>query len=208
MKTTKLLICAISIVAAVAAARASAQNLSASFVGITLGLSVNGTVDNGGLTQDYPSGVHHFTTFDAFCVEPSESLAYGETLVYQVQDISLLPNSDKIARLVGGFLSSSQTAEHAAAVHWAIWRTTSETLAPSSTFPLLDGNVRITIPVSQTTVELASQYLANFNTFTPASLTYLTNTGRQDVVTWNVVPEPGSLGLAALSAVLFLRRRR
>ena len=73
---------------------------------------------------------------------------------------------------------------------------------PPKPFPvpsLLDGNVRITIPVNQSTADLANQYLANVNSFAPVALTYLTNTGRQDVVTWNVVPEPGSLGLVAFS---------
>lgn len=205
MKTTKLLICAISVVAAVAAARTNAQNLSATLVGTNPGLSVNGTLDNGAFTMDYPSGVLDFTEFDAFCVEPSQGLSYGETLVYQVQDIKLLPNYDTIARLVGGFLASPRGNEDAAAVHWAIWETTSETLSSPS---LLNGNVRITTPVSLATATLANEYLANVDSFSPATLTYLTNGTRQNVVTWNLVPEPGSLGLVAFSAVLFLRRRR
>jgi hypothetical protein len=204
MKTTKLLVCAISIAAAVAAARASAQNLSATPVGISPGLVVNGTVDNGSSTYDYPSGVLQFTDFDAFCVEPGESLTFGETLVYQAQDSNLLVNSEIIARLVGGYLASPQTSRDAAAVQWAIWEATTEDLSALS---LSDGKVRIT-PVSQLTADLANQYLANVNNFTPAALTYLTNNGHQDVVSWNVVPEPGSLGLAAFSVVFLLRRRR
>ena len=204
MKTTKLLICAISIAAAVAAARASAQNLSATPVGISPGLVVNGTVDIGSFTYDYPSGVLQFTDFDAFCVEPGESLTFGETLVYQAQDSNLLVNSEIIARLVGGYLASPQTSRDAAAVQWAIWEATTEELSALS---LSDGKVRIT-PVSQLTADLANHYLANVNNFAPASLTYLTNNGHQDVVSWNVIPEPGSLGLAAFSVVFLLRRRR
>jgi hypothetical protein len=204
MKTTKLLICAVSIAAALASAKASAQNISASFVEITPVLSVNGTIDNGAFVQDYPSGVMHFTDFDAFCVEPQQGLSYGETLIYQVQDIGTLSNSDVIARLVGGYLASSQSSLNAAAVQWAIWETTSEVLSSPS---LSNGNVRIN-PISQPVADLANQYLANVNTFTPATLTYLTNDTRQNVVTWNVVPEPASLSMAAFSAVLLLRRRR
>ena len=205
MKTTKFLICAISVAAAVAAARANAQNLSATLVGITPGLGVNGTVNNGAFVQDYASGVLHFTEFDAFCVEPGQDLAFGETLIYQMQSPGLLTNSDTIARLVGGYLASPKSDQDAAAVHWAIWEITSETMSSPSLF---DGNVRITTPVSQATATLANQYLMNVNSFAPVSLVYLTNTGRQDLVSWNVVPEPGSLGLAAFSAVLLLRRRR
>ncbi|MEI7927726.1 MAG: hypothetical protein WCH40_04190, partial [Verrucomicrobiales bacterium] len=37
----------------------------------------------------------------------------------------------------------------------------------------------------------ANSYLSNVNSYTPVNLTYLTNGTRQDVVTWNMVPEPG-----------------
>jgi PEP-CTERM motif len=205
MKTTKLLICAISIAAAVAAARAGAQTFPATLNGITPGESVNGTLNDGAFVQDYPSGVLDFVEFDAFCVEPSQDLGYGETLVYQVQDINLLANYDRIAKLIGGFLSSPKTNADAAAVQWAIWETTTEVLSSPSLF---NGNVRITTPASQAIADLADQYLANIQSFTPATLTYLTNDGRQDVVTWNTIPEPSSLGLAALSAAFLFRRRR
>lgn len=204
MKTTKLLICAISVAAAVAAAKANAQSLSATLVEITPGQIVNGTIDNGSFVQDYPSGVMHFAAFDAFCVEPQQDLSYNETLVYQVQDISSLNNSDVVARLIGGYLASSQSPLNAAAVQWAIWETTSEVLLSPS---LSNGNVRIN-PISQPVADLANQYLANLNTFTPVSLTYLTNDTRQNVVTWNAVPEPASLSLGAFSALLLLCRRR
>ncbi len=205
MKTTNLLICAISIAAVVAGSNANGQNISATLVDISPGLAVRGTLDNGSFIQDYPSGVFNFTQFDAFCVEPSQALSYGESLIYQVQDVSLLANSNKIARLVGGFLASSQSDADAAAVQWAIWEVTSETLSSPS---LLNGNVRIIVPQSQPTADLANQYLANINNFSPASLTYLSNSTRQDVVTWNLVPEPSVIGLAAFSALFFLRRRR
>ena len=125
MKTTKLLICAISIAAAVAAARANAQNLSAKLVKISPVLQVEGTWD-GSFVQVIPSGVLQFSKFEAFCVEPTEDIYFGESLVYQIQDVSLLDNSDTIARLIGGYLGSAQTADDAAAVQWAIWEITTE----------------------------------------------------------------------------------
>lgn len=204
MKTTKLLICAISIATAISAAKAKAQNLPATFVSIEPAQLVNGTFDNGSFVQDYPSGVMQFTDFEAFCVEPQQGLSIGETLVYQISDIGTLNNSDVIARLIGGYLSSSQDELNAAAVQWAIWETAAELISPPS---LTNGNVRIN-PISQPVADLANQYLANVNNFTPASLTYLSNDTRQNVVTWNVVPEPASLSMAAFSALLMLRRRR
>jgi len=205
MKTTKLLICAVAISAAIAAAKAHGQTITATLVEVGSGFGVTGTIDNGSFIQEYPSGVSHFTDFDAFCIEPSQSISYGETLVYQVQDPASLANYNKISRLVGGYLASSRSAADAAAVQWAIWETTNETLSSPSLF---DGNVRISTPVSQSTATLANQYLANINTYSPVPITYLSNPTRQDVVTWNVVPEPGTAGLAALSALMMLRRRR
>lgn len=205
MKTTKLLICAISIAAAVAASKAHAQSLAAKFVEMTPMQIVNGTINNGGFVYDYPSGVSHFTEFDAFCVEPQQDLSYGETLVYQVQDIGTLNNSDVIARLIGGYLASSQSPLEAAAVQWAIWKMTSDD--PVASPSLSNGNVRIN-PVSQPVADLANQYLANVNQFAPVNLTYLSNDTRQNVVTWNTIPEPASLSLTAFSGLFLLRRRR
>ncbi len=205
MKTTKLLICAVAVAAACAAVKAQAQNISANLVDIYPVLAVTGTVDNGSTTPLNPAGVLRFTDFDAFCVEPSQSISYGEMLVYQVQDPASLGNYDKISRLVGGYLESPKDAANAAAVQWAIWEITSETLSSPS---LLDGNVRISTPISQSTAMLANHYLANINIYSPVAITYLSNPTRQDVVTWNVIPEPGTAGLGALSALLMLRRRR
>ena len=205
MKTTKLLICAISLVAALAAAKTNAQSIPATLVDVSPVLSVNGTFNNGSFIQNYPSGVLNFTEFDAFCVEPLQSISYGESLIYQVQDIGTLANSNTIARLIGGYLASTQSAQEAAAVQWAIWEITTESLSSPS---LLDGNVRITTPISQSTADLANTYLANVNNFNPVALTYLTHSDRQNVVSWNVVPEPGSLMLAAFSGLLLLRRKR
>lgn len=166
---------------------------------------MNGTFDNGSFVQDYPSGVLDFTDFGAFCVEPLEDLSFGQTVVYQIQDSGTLDNSSTISRLIGGYLSSPKTGLDAAAVQWAIWEVTAESL---SSFSLLDGNVRITTPVSQSVATLANQYLANVNSYTPVNLVYLTNDTHQDIVSWNAIPEPTSVGLAALSGVFLLRRRR
>jgi hypothetical protein len=126
-------------------------------------------------------------------------------LTYQVQNPLSLANYDTIARLVGGYLASTGSDQDAAAVQWAIWEVTTESLLSASLF---DGSIRIIEPVSEGTATLANQYLANVKNYTPVALTYLRNDGRQDVVTWNVIPEPASAGLAALSGLLLLRRRR
>lgn len=211
MKITKLLISTVAVSAALAAVSAQGQNLTATLNDISPGLTLKGTWNDGGFVYDYPAGVMNFTElathtdFNAFCVEPLQDLSYGETLTYQVQSPLSLASSDTIARLVGGYLASSGSDKDAAAVQWAIWEVTTESLRSSS---LLDGSVRIIEPVGEGTALLANYYLANVNQYTPATLTYLSNGCRQDVVTWNVVPEPASAGLAALSGLLLLRRRR
>jgi PEP-CTERM motif len=206
MKITKILFCAVAASVAFAAATAKGQNISATLIGITPELPITGTY-SGGASHDYPSGVSHFDKFDGFCVEPLQALSYGQTYVYEIQNPATLANSDTIARLIGGYLASGKTAEDAAAVQWAIWETTNE-LSTGRT--LLTGNVQITgtNSVNQSSALLANQYLSNVNTFTPAAFTYLTNPDNQDIVSWNAVPEPTSLGLLALSGCLLLRRRR
>ena len=210
MKTRKLLLCAVSITAALVASRAYSQSIPTTYNLVTPGFGVNGTVNDGGLILDYPSGVMSFssTSFDAFCVEPLVDLPYGTSLVYEVTDISTLTNSNAVALVVAYYLSSGQTQEDAAAVQWAIWELTTES---SGSFSLADGNVRI-LAGDEDTGALANTYLglaqSNPNSLAPASLAYLTNGDQQDVVTWNLVPEPGSAALALLSAVALIGRRR
>lgn len=204
MKTTKFLICAISIAGLIAAVRANSQTLSATLVDYSPFAIADGTLDNGSSSFNYPAGAMRFTEFDAFCVEPLQGISYGETLIYQVVDSSLLPNVDVIGRLVGGYLASPKSNEDAAAVQWAIWEITNETLLGPS---LSDGNVRID-PASQSIRDLANFYLSNNQNYEPVAITYLTNGNRQDVISWNVIPEPGSAILAGLSSLLLLRRRR
>ena len=217
MKTTKLLICAISVAAAAAASQAQAQNLSTELLGFSptrqvMG-TINGSADPG---QEYTSGVMNYqdftnaTFFDAFCVQPSVSMSINDTPTYLIQDISLLPNSYQISLLVDLYLGSTQTDEDAAAIQWAIWEITNETTLP--TYSLLDGNVQVYSPTGQAAaadVYLTSmQALADVNTVPTVSLVYLTSDTYQNVVSWNAVPEPGTAGLMALSALCFFRRRR
>ncbi len=205
MKTTKLLICAVGVAAAVAAVNAKGQTLTAHLEGMSPVAGVNGTIDNGSFIQEYPSGVLNFTDFDAFCVEPTQPLSFGDTLVYQIQNPGSLANYDTISRLIGGYLASGQTNKDAAAVQWAIWEVTTETLSSPS---LSTGNVRIVTGLNDDVAILANQYLANLSSYTPASITFLSNDVKQDVVTWQAIPEPTSLGLVALSGLIAFRRRR
>jgi hypothetical protein len=211
MKTTQLLICAISVASALAASRAGAQTIDAELLGISTGLTVRGTLNDGQFVNDYPSGVMNFknltnsTFFDAFCVQAEVSMNFGDTPTYEIQDIFLLPNADVVSRLIGAYLGSERSDLQAAAVCWAIWKVTSD---DQSGFSLLDGKVRLVTAEGLPTANLATQYLADVNNFAPVELVYLTSSNGQNVVTWNVVPEPGSLGLVAFSAILLLRRRR
>ena len=108
MNTTKLLICAVAATAAIEAVTAQGQNLTATLNGISPGLTLQGTWNDGGFVYDYPAGVMNYTDvatdtdFSAFCVEPLQDISYGETLTYQIQSPLSLANSDTIARLVGG----------------------------------------------------------------------------------------------------------
>lgn len=210
MKTFKLLISTVAVTAAFVAGQAQAQNLSATLNNISPGLTLAGTWSNE-FVYDYPAGVMNFTDngtgmdFYAFCVDPLQDIGYNETLLYDIQSPVSLANSDTIARLVTAYLTTPVSDQNAAAIQWAIWEVTTET---SSMVSLFDGSVKILEPVSEGTASLANQYLANVMNYEPTQITYLTNPHRQDVVTWTVVPEPTTLGLAALSGLFILRRRR
>ncbi len=205
---TKLFTCVLTLAAALAVVPARAQNLTATLTGIDPGLTVEGTFNDGQFIQAYPVGLMRFTEFDAFCAEPGQDLAYGETLVFQIQSPATLGvNSDRVARLVGAYLASGMTNRDAAAVQWAIWETVAELSESKS---LANGNMRITGAGAQDQdiVLRANEFLANAASFDPVALTYLSNDGRQDVVTWNAVPEPATSGLSALAGSLLLIRRR
>lgn len=212
MKTSQLLVCTILVAAALALPNARAQNLSAELLDIVPGLTVRGTLNDGDFIEDYRTGVNQFrdltnsTFFDAFCVEPEVSMGFGDTATYQIQDVSLLPQSNTIALLVGGYLASGRTDADAAAVQWAIWEVTTENY--SNPLRLDTGDVRVITPGERPTADLANQYLTDVNRFTPASLIYLTSDSGQNLVSWNVIPEPGTAALVALSALCFFRRRR
>lgn len=182
---------------------ARGQNLTATLTEISPGLAVSGTY-GGGAFESIPSGVLKFTDFDAFCVQPLEVLSYGQTLEYVIQDPSSLDNRETIARLIGGYLANpDRTNVDAAAVQWAIW----EVVMEPNDKNLFSGSVSIG-PDDVAVANLANQYLANSLNFAPVSLVYLTNSSYQDVVSWNVIPEPSTAGLAVVSGLLLLRRRR
>ena len=206
--TTKLLLCAVGFASFIVTEKAQSQTLVTQFIEISPNVPVNGSVD-GSFFQDYPSGPALFSDFQAFCVEPSQSLSYGQTVTYDVQDPANLANSLAIAKLVGGYLASGQSALDGAAVQWAIWEIVAE-LSPTKS--LTEGNVVLTganpsNPNGDAVALLGNQYLSNLDSYAPASLVYYTNADSQDVVTW-VIPEPATAGLAALSALMLFRRRR
>jgi hypothetical protein len=147
------------------------------------------------------AGILKFDFGDAFCVEPFQGLSIPEALVYDIQDPLSLTGHNTISRLIGGYLASGQTDLDAAAVQWAIWEVAVEGIGGS----LSTGSVQ----VAESDVSLlANNYLANLNSYTAVPLTYLTNPTRQDVVSWNVIPEPSCLTLVGLSALAIFRRRR
>lgn len=205
MKLTKLLLAAG--LALSFAASAQAQTLSATFDNASPQKTLKGTL-NGSSSSNYSAGVMNFTdsdsnVFNGFCAEPSQTISNGDFVVYQITDPTTLTSYDSVARLVGGFLASSQTANDSAAVQWAIWEVIAET---SNTKNLYSGSVKLSD--SSTVGNLANSYLSNINSFTAAEITYLKAPNHQDIVSWNVVPEPSTAGLALFSGLLLFRRKR
>ncbi|MFT4177491.1 MAG: PEP-CTERM sorting domain-containing protein [Luteolibacter sp.] len=182
--------------------------------GVDPGFEVSGTI-NGVIPDDfnYPSGVMNFTdapggavtpNFQAFCVQPHILMDYGTIATYSVAPIGGLNNSNIIASLISAYLSSDQDDLNAAAVQWAIWEITNE---ESGSYSLNSGNVLIAATDADVAA-LANQYLATYGEYSPVALTYLTSATGQDIVTWQVIPEPGSVLLIGLSGMAFMARRR
>lgn len=203
MSPVKSLIVAVSFACVVSSS--TAQTLETSFVGLTSDLPLEGSFDGGASVYTIHSGLMAFDTFSAFCVDPLQPVSYGEVLIYEIQDPQSLVNSEVISRLIGGYLASPQTTMDATAVQWAIWEMVADSTLPSS---LASGSVQITDLTGQDTLNLANSYIANNQSFAPANLTFLTSGTRQDVVTWNVIPEPSSAMLSVLGVLALIRRKR
>ncbi|MGC4017376.1 MAG: PEP-CTERM sorting domain-containing protein [Luteolibacter sp.] len=199
---TKLLLGVAAIVAALVSGRAHAQTLQAHLIDANPQVLVNVTFDgNSAHGELQNAGQLNFDFGPAFCVEPLAGLSYGENLVYDIQNPLSLSQYNTISRLVGGYLASGQTSLDAAGVQAAIWE-----VVMGDNGSLSSGNVRLLD--SPAVIAAANNYLANVNTYTPVALTYLTNDGRQDVVTWATVPEPGSVLLISLASLGLIRRKR
>lgn len=209
MKPHTLLLCTALAAASLIPGISSGQTISTTLNSVAPSLLVNGKFVSGTTDSTYTSGVLNFNnvTFSAFCVDPLETIGINQTLTYQIQDASTLTNSAIIARLVGGYLASSQTNQEAAAVQWAIWEVLRET-GPVSDYSLKTGEVSINTSTDLATADRANDYLANQSTYNSAGLTLLTNPYYQDMVPWDMIPEPSSAALCALSSLFLLRRRR
>ncbi len=203
MSRIQSLIVAISF--ACVASSTTAQTLETTFVGLAPDQQLEGSFDGGASIKTIHAGLMEFDTFFAFCVEPLQPITYGETLIYQIQDPQSLVNSEVISRLIGGYLASPRSVMDATAVQWAIWEMVADSTLPSS---LASGSVRITDLTGQDTLNLANSYLANNQSFASANLTLLTNGARQDVITWNAIPEPSSAMLSVLGVLALIRRKR
>jgi len=203
MKTTKLLLGVAAIAVALMAPCLHAQTLNAHLINADPQVLVSVTFDgNPAHAELQNAGQLNFNFGPAFCVEPLAGLSYGENLVYTIQSPATLAQYSSISKLVGGYLASAKTATDAAGVQAAIW----EVVMGDTGNSLSTGNVKLLD--SPAVIASANNYLANINTYTPVALTYLTNSTRQDVVTWNLVPEPSSLMLVGLASIGLLRRKR
>jgi hypothetical protein len=193
-------ICCITVLATLATtAYTNAQDLSAKYLGIDPGSSVKGTFD-GTNFRFIQSGLVQFEGFEAFCVEPTQGISINEVIDYDIAFTYSSPEAtESIAKLVGNFYSSGQTASEAAATQWAIW----EVVIDGSGGSLFSGSAQ----VDNTAIgHLANSYLGQLPTLPAADVEFLTNPKRQDMV--RLVPEPASASLFALASLLLFRRRR
>jgi len=143
--------------------------------------------------------------YDAFCVDIDQYVGTSEVDEWTVYDLP--QNGDLIAFLFETYADGVATGVEAAALQVAIWEVLSET--DDSFFDLTSGNFQIlnNAPV----VALATTYLATVpGSYTPIiEPVVLHSETKQDVIiSGGQVPEPASLSVLSLGAVLSLIRRR
>ncbi|MBN8459310.1 MAG: hypothetical protein J0M04_15885 [Verrucomicrobia bacterium] len=182
---------------------ASAQSLDAVFYNVNPTVSVTGSFNGGGSYTTLNSGVMNFDYADAFCVDPNQTIHSGETVHYTIQPTSALPNSASIAKVVGGYLASGQTALDAAGAQWAIWEIMGDGVSSPS---FSSGSVRIQNSLSSNVATRGLQYLNNLSSLPTANIQFATSPTRQDMVF--MVPEVSGAVLGALGGLALLLRRR
>lgn len=181
----------------------SAQSLDAVFYNVNPTVSVTGSFNGGSSYTTLNSGLMNFDYADAFCADPTQTIYAGETVHYTIQPTSALPNSVSIAKVVGGYLASGQTALDAAGAQWAIWEIIGDGVSSPS---FATGSVRIQNSWSSNVAARGMQYLNNLSTLPTANIIYATNAKRQDMVF--MVPEVSGALLGALGGMALLFRRR
>lgn len=188
---------------------ANAQTINTTFIQSNPSELVNGTFSGAGSESVKISGVLNFSNLDfrAFCAEPLQTINPNQNVDYSIASLSLLNNATSVAKVITAFNASSQTSVDAAGAQWAIWELVGET---SSTFDINSGAISIVSADATDTLvrDRAADYLANFNNFSASSITFLTNSTIQDMVTWDAVPEPSSAMLALLGGLGLVARRR
>jgi len=143
--------------------------------------------------------------YDAFCVDIDQHAGSGEVEEWTVYDLP--QNGDLIAFLFETYADGVTTGVEAAALQVAIWEVLSET--DDSFFDLTSGNFRIR--KNDAAVTLATAYLSTVpDSYTPTvePVVLHSETRRDVIISGGQVPEPASLSVVSLGAVLMLVRRR
>ena len=166
------------------------------------------------------------TSFFAFCIEPREFISPGSSYWYTVAPLSQGTTNIggmgeakalKLEELFGRFypvFGVPLDQQKAAALQIAIWEIVRE---DSGTLDVYAGNTQFRNETLPGTIDLAQSYLSEINGKGPKAgglLALISGTttvaGTQDIIVQDL-PEPGTIGLAALACAVLLgrfRRRR
>ncbi len=176
------------------------------------GNATSGTL-NGSSFGNINSGVMQFDQFNAFCCDPNRVIPFGQTLTYQIESASTLPNADTIACIVSEYDASNLTTLDASASQWAIWKV----IVDGANSSFSSGNVMIS--GNDALAALATQYIASAGNYSPAPIVLYANGEYQNQIGESaqlyaelnpaVVPEPATSVFAPLASfLLFMRKRK
>jgi hypothetical protein len=226
MMRRSILLSVVAVAGAASSAMATGPDITATFNGIIPQVPITWSVNGGGISNPGAAGCFNWTktggtyggvsgTFDAFCLELTETVQEPNSYTYKVVSPVVAPDgdglftfplgatgADQMSELFGRFRPTLNTLDpnSCAAFQLAVWEIVYD---PNLILNGLGDSLQIGAPAG--VLAQAQGYLNAINGNGPRmTLDAFTNPTAQD----QIVPVPGTLALLGLGGLVAGRRRR